>query len=38
MLRGRFFKRISERPMNVLLAVALMAACVANVVCLLGHL
>jgi hypothetical protein len=38
MLRGRFFKRVSEPPMNALLALALMAACVANVVCLLGHL
>jgi hypothetical protein len=38
MLPGRFFKRVSEPPMNTLLAVALMAACAANLVCVLGHL
>ncbi len=38
MLCGRFFRRLLEPPMNVILVVALMTACMVNVACLLGHL
>jgi len=42
MLRGRFFKRCLKRllepPMNAMLAVALVTACMVNMACLLTHL